>query len=588
MISSIITLMIFFVLLCSGGALVCALGRGVFEDVLPLTCTGIVLVGFVFGVVGLLPVGVYVTLAAAVAAFVAVVYLLVRNGVEEFKKRFFTPGFFIFAALYAFLVVINYGMRLSAWDEFSHWGDIVKVMTTLGGFGTVPLSDSMFPEYPPAMALFQYCCERIYMLVSGESMAEWILYFAYQILMFALFFPFLKRFDLKRLWGWSFLAVIWCLPLVFQSVAYSRIYIDPFLSVLLALGLAHALIDREGGTRLDRLNLAAILILLPLTKSLGLPFAVAVLIAVFMAEHMKKREGYRLRCVLYTCAALIPRLIWELHVKLNHAKATGGASMAIVAEHLGDSDYTSAILREYLKALVQKPLTDEEAIAPQLCALVLLALLMVALWLTLKKEKDSRDGDKFYSRVFVLMLVANIAFFVMNGALFVYAMPEHEAVELISMERYLNNILMVDAVLALMLTADLIRRGAVSMKRAAAVVIAAALLFTPIRPAARVIARRNVKATQTLHSRFEPYYETLNALTQGERCDILFATDWSDTIEFMLLRTELRPSYIEMTPLPDSVARFDYVVIYNLASPPEGTENGGIYAVDGEELIRVN
>lgn len=587
MASSLITLTVFFVLLCSGGALVCALGRGSFEDALPLTCTAIVTAGFVFGIVGLLPAGFYAALAAAVSAIAAAIYLLVRNGAGDFRKRFFTPGFFIFAALYIFLAAINYGMRLTSWDEFSHWGDIVKVMTTIGGFGTAAMSDSMFPAYPPAMALFQYFCERIYMLVSGESMAEWLLYFSYQTFMFAMFFPFLRRFDLKKAWSWAFFAVIWLLPLIFQRNAYSKIYIDSFLSVLLALGLAHALIDREG-ERLDRLNLAAILILLPLTKSIGLPFAAAVLIAVFAAEYGERTEGFRRRCALYTCAALVPRAAWELHVRLSRAVSGYGPSAQIAAEHFGNRDYTGAVLSDYLEALVRRPLTNEEAICPQLCALAVLALLTAALWLLLKRESDSRNGDKLYPRAFALLLAVNVLFFAIMGAGFMYAYPEAEALELLGMERYLNNILMADAVLALMLTADLISRGAVGTKRAAAAVLAAALLFTPFRTAARTLTRRDVHTTQALHSRFEPYYETLNALTQGERCDILFAADRSDTIEFMLLRTELRPSYVEMMPLPESVARFDYVVIYDLASPPDGTENGGIYAVDGEELIRVN
>lgn len=551
MASSLITLTVFFVLLCSGGALVCALGRGSFEDALPLTCTAIVTAGFVFGIVGLLPAGFYAALAAAVSAIAAAIYLLVRNGAGDFRKRFFTPGFFIFAALYIFLAAINYGMRLTSWDEFSHWGDIVKVMTTIGGFGTAAMSDSMFPAYPPAMALFQYFCERIYMLVSGESMSEWLL------------------------------------PLIFQRNAYSKIYIDSFLSVLLALGLAHALIDREG-ERLDRLNLAAILILLPLTKSIGLPFAAAVLIAVFAAEYGERTEGFRRRCALYTCAALAPRAAWELHVRLSRAVSGYGPSAQIAAEHFGNRDYTGAVLSDYLEALVRRPFTNEEAICPQLCALAVLALLTAALWLLLKRESDSRNGDKLYPRAFALLLAVNVLFFAIMGAGFMYAYPESEALELLGMERYLNNILMADAVLALMLTADLISRGAVGTKRAAAAVLAAALLFTPFRTAARTLTRRDVHTTQALHSRFEPYYETLNALTQGERCDILFAADRSDSIEFMLLRTELRPSYVEMMPLPESVARFDYVVIYDLASPPDGTENGGIYAVDGEELIRVN
>ena len=588
MIFSAISLLVIFIILCSGSALCCALGKGQFEDALPLTCTGIVAIGFFFGVFGLLLPGFFCTLALA-AVFIAVaLWTAAKKGFEDFCRNFFTPGFFIFSALYLALFVFNYGMRLCAWDEFSHWGDIVKVMTTLHGFGTHPLSESLFPNYPPAMALFQFFCEEIYMHISGDKMAEWLLYFSYQVFMLSLYFPFIKNLDIKKFSSWVVIAVIWLIPMIFQNNAYATIYIDSFLSALLGTGLAHVLVECEPDTT-GRLNLAAILFLLPITKGIGLPLAAVLLAAVYVLEHEERKKNIRRReRMIYTAAVLVPWAMWQLHLKVFHAARAVGPSSEIAAEHIGDSRYALGILKNYLMAMVQRPITNKEAVFPNLPPLVVLALLILVLWRLLQNGEKFLGGDRVYERAFAIVLSANILFFVGTGVGFMYFFPEDEAVMLLGIERYLNNILMADTILALLLIADLLNRGVMKEKKITAALIVLAILFTPVMPTARFVLRRDVLATQKVHSQYEPYYEVLSELTIGQRASILFAADSIDSYSLMLLHTELRPNHMEMAPLPENLDRYDYVVMYDVDTPPEGTENGGIYAVSGDELIRVN
>lgn len=569
MIVSIISLAVFFLILCSGSALFCTLEIGKFEDGLPITCVSIVCIEFIFGIAGFLLPGFFVAFAVAVIALGVAMILAIRKEFRAFARRFFTPGFFLFTVMYVILFVLNYGMRLRAWDEFSHWGDIVKVMTTLHSFGTHPLSESWFPNYPPAMALFQFFCEEIYIHISRENMVEWLLFFSYQVFLFSMYFPFLKRLNLKKVSGWVVIAVIWLIPMIFQNNAYGKIYIDSFLSTLLGTGFTYVFLEREPDTA-GKLNLAVILFLLPITKSIGLPFAAVLLIALYVLEDRGKR--------VYTVITLAPWVVWQIYLKVTHAVKMVGASSGIAAEHIGDSHYVFGILKDYLAAMVRRPVTDADAIFPQLPPLVVLLLLMLVLWLLLQKERKS----------FVIIFAANILFFMGMGVSFMYFFPEIEALELLGIERYLNNMLMADAILALLLLLDLMNRCVVLEKKVTAAVLVTALLFTPVRPAARFVLRREVAAAQSLHSRYAPYYDTLAEQTKGKTCSILFATDGSDLLDFMLLRTELRPNHVEMHNYPDNIEKFDYVVMYHLDTPPENTENGGIYAVNGNKLIRVN
>ena len=580
MTATIFSLILLFTLLCTGSVLCCALGQGEFEDILPLSCAGIVLVAYFSSLFASPEVGfINVPVVAGVLLFNA---LLRGKKNPGFCRRFFTKGFFLFALLFAALAVCDYGLRLAGWDEFSHWGDVVKVMLTVNKLGTHPLANSMFPDYPPAMALFQYIFQRIYLWQNGGSMAEWLLFFAYQLFMLSLWFPFIKRLDLRKPGGWVMLGAMLLIPFIFQRNAYSKIYIDSFLATLFGVGFGHIVLDREPKT-VDKLNILSILFLLPLTKDIGIAFALVLLVLLIIKERQGGAERSRLWEFGYVAAVLMPWGLWRLHCVLSSTVRAAGVGSEMAAGNKGGA-YALEILKKFLSAMLRRPIVNEEALCPSLPPVIVLAGMLLLLFILLRREQEA-NGNALGRAVFLALLTLNIHYCAGTCIGYMFFYPEKEAEVLLGLERYLNMLLMGDAAAALLTALDLAESGAFEPKRVTAAIAAACLLFTPLPTVGRFVLRHDVAYSDSVHARCEQYYIPLSELTEGKPCRIFFADDEEDAFEAMLLRTELRPNTMELGAMPDDLSEYDYVVIFNMSSPPEGMENGGIYAVrDGKIL----
>ena len=168
-----------------------------FEECIPITCMSIVLVEFVFGILGILKAGFYLSCLFLLASLVfSVVWAVKQKKLRDFVTLLFTPALAIFVAVYFLLSYANEGVLASTWDEFSHWMDVVKVTTTIDDFATNPNSYSAFKAYPPAMNMFQYFVQKIFLIFNeNANFNEWRAFFAYQIFALSFFFPFLKRFS---------------------------------------------------------------------------------------------------------------------------------------------------------------------------------------------------------------------------------------------------------------------------------------------------------------------------------------------------------------------------------------------------------
>ena len=149
---------LFFAVLLSGSVFAAARFGRKFEEILPITCMGIVLVLFLFGAVGLLSAGVYALLLAAVCFWAYGLWCVVKGRGKQPIKGMLTPGFVVFCALFALLMLGNYGMLSTGWDDFSHWQLCVRKMIVLDDFAANPASGIYYQSYPPAMALFPVFC----------------------------------------------------------------------------------------------------------------------------------------------------------------------------------------------------------------------------------------------------------------------------------------------------------------------------------------------------------------------------------------------------------------------------------------------
>lgn len=211
---------LFFVVLLSGSVFAAARFGRRFEEILPVTCMGIVLTLFLFGAVGFLGAGVYAVLLAAVCFWAYGLLRGVKGGGKQLIKGMFTPGFVVFCALFALLMLGDYAMLSTGWDDFSHWQLCVRKMMILDDFAANPASGIYYQSYPPAMALFQYFFQKLrFLLDGGAEFSEWRLFLAYQVLMIVPAMPFFRGMSLPKaaLAG----ACLFVLPLLFIGETYS-------------------------------------------------------------------------------------------------------------------------------------------------------------------------------------------------------------------------------------------------------------------------------------------------------------------------------------------------------------------------------
>ncbi len=207
---------------------VARLGKS-FEETMPISAMGIMLILFIFGLFNSLGIGAIVVCIIAVVFYGYSIYWIVKHGFP----KFITPGVIVFLLMTAIIAYCNKGRYATLTDEFSHWLDTVFIMVRTDKFGAVPGSGAVFPSYPPAMSLFQYLLEKINMAVNHGEISEWKAYFAYQLFAVIIMLPFIKKGPSIILW---FIGLV--TPLYFFSQALYSLYIDPALGIMAGCGFA--------------------------------------------------------------------------------------------------------------------------------------------------------------------------------------------------------------------------------------------------------------------------------------------------------------------------------------------------------------
>lgn len=544
----------------SGSALCCAWADSRFEEAVPVSCIGLILALFVFGLAGALAAGVYAVLAAALLLWAAAGAGIRKKGLRPFAGRFFTPGFWLYLLLAAALLFCNYGRLVATWDDFTHWADVVRVITELDDFGTNPGSHSLFPEYAPGTSLFLYFLQKLILLFKPQAgFTEWALFYAHQLLFFAVFLPFAKELELRRPSGWLLLAVLVLLPLTvsMHDLVFQRLTVDTLMSALYAGVLAFSLMPGQKN-RLTRTCVCLELSLLSLLKGLGLLFSLSGA-AVFLLMESRERPGREKRRLAAgtAAAALLPWLLWELHVRLRGCKRAfslqlDGFSMEAL---LGEGQYRLETLKSFIKAFLERNLSaNVETNSLRLTPVFLLALLMTLLFLALRSGgKGDRARQKRYKTVFWFLLGSFLAEFAAICLAYLFSFSQWEATSLASYERYIGSVFLSGAYLLVLLAANLIRRGLLDGTRSAALALCAVAALSPWSPVLDFAARGGVTFSREFRQPYEEILSRVEACTGGESSRIFLIS--ADSVDKVVLRYALRPHTVQI----DHVSQPEFV-----------------------------
>lgn len=549
-----ITLLLWFGILSSGGALGAAICKKKYEEMLPITASVLVLLLFLCGIMGILKVGAVLVCILGAAVYVcAGIWVVRKKNFGEFVKNFFSPGFLIFTILFLFVCYFNFGKLADSWDEFSHWADIVKVMATLDTYGTNPEAYSLCQSYPPGMSLFQYFLQKL-SAWTGGGFTEWQLYVAYQVLVLIFMLPFVKNLHIKQpLAMLVSMAIIFICPLLFYQSIYAAMYIDPFLGVLSGSGLATVFLckERDAFYSLRVLLTCAMLVL---AKDAGMLFAVFlggayVLDMLFIGREeeiaWERRKLQEYSSILYAILAIgVPRWLWSLHLKLTHAKVSFTTrvdiSQLLDVIFKRDHTYRRWLWGEYYRKLITQTISLGDTNIRLSYLMLLFLLLSLFLILGLPYRKDEIYPKK--SILLVWTMGIQFAVYIIGLCVtYMFKFSEYEATNFASFDRYINIVFLAAWIVCAMVLVDLLQKVKKEENVFAMGVLSVIVVISPMGQVYNYATRAAVTASIQTRSAYAPMVQEIEEHVE-ERSHIYFVSQEDNGFDYWVVRYSARPN----------------------------------------------
>lgn len=343
------------------------------------------------------------------------------------KWNTFRVCFFAGTIVFGSLIL---SMRLLHYDNFSHWALIVKYLLSVDA---LPEADSVlvsFRDYPPGCSLFIYYVCRFL----GRSQSVMLL--AQNSILFSCF---LAVFGIvrekRRFLCYSFLGMGCCmLSYLNLTIRINNLLVD-FLLPLLSMA-AMAAVWRFGEQCMRAsVTVGLILGFTVIVKDTGILFALVPLLFYLSVYWKKEKRSVKTVTASSLTAAfsLLPFFLWQLHVneRLAGVNRKFGASFGQQTTGAVPKKLYGQVIQEFVEEAFD--LSDRAFQVFILCNLA--AVIAVILVKTLLKKKWKLGKALIFADILVLIYYLGILW------LYLYAMPEEEALRLAGFERYACSIM---------------------------------------------------------------------------------------------------------------------------------------------------
>lgn len=409
---------------------------------LPTAVFAITAALYVFGIFNILLVGFWVVLAViALATGLSLALLIRERGLLSHLKSLLSPGLAIFVSLALFSFLLTRGMQLSSWDEFSHWGTIVKATFLFDAVGPYNPVELGFRSYPPSLSLFEYFVTKL-----GGAWLEGNIFWAYQLITWSLFTPFLAQLTWRR-WGQliAVVPIVLIAPLAFFN-SLNVTLIDPLLGMLFGYALAIAYVGNVLQWRLA-LHVGLAIFMLTLAKDAG-TFMAALVVVLYLVRLLaaKRVSSEEWSWKRFAILASIPTLTlvfsnqsWAALVRAR-VEAPAFSNPIDIGAFFGALNgegpaYWREILSTFGFGISNYPINNDGALAvPQLQLICLFGLVLAGFEWLVSRRMGRRFGLASLGTVIIGAVVYTYGLLV----LYLFRFGEYEAVRLASFERYLG------------------------------------------------------------------------------------------------------------------------------------------------------
>lgn len=439
---------IIFLIVTSIAAFLAKIFNKKIDITMPVSLMLIILIIYPFGFFKRLDIGVYVVEAIAAISLCYLIYKFIKSIVKKevggFFKNLLTPGFVVYILFYIYFIYLNRTRLLSSWDEFSHWGTIVKNMFSFNSYGTNPETIVTFRGHPPFTAIFEFFAQKVV-----NSYSEGRIIIAMNLIYISMVLPVFKNIEWKKdlCKLLIYVPIIFILPLLMYSNFYTTLYVDGILGIFAAY-ILYIYFTMEDGI-MKNISICLGFISLPLIKAAGSGLAILVLLIIFadiIYQYKKYKDDKKtfhkklLFFVLYIICFIIGKYSWDIHVLVTNTKESFDADKISISNIISlitgqGAEYQYTVIRNFIKRFFTEPISIN--IGELTNFTILLIFILYSIYTAYLIHK--KQGDKVYKRyvlITVMLFVCYVIYMISLLILYLFNYSEYEAVGLASYSRY--------------------------------------------------------------------------------------------------------------------------------------------------------
>lgn len=353
-----------------------------------------------------------------------------KNFKQFFQKEFnFGILLYILGVLYFLFLLSN--QELVHYDNFSHWGTVVKEIFLNNALPTEWTHISDFTNYPPGTAVFIYYFMKATFPSEGMALFGQYLIISSSILTI---FSIGNRFSSEVRDKYSKIrniAINLMLTLlsIYLLVGVRRVQDLLVDTVLVVVGIALLLtiVEMFREKAVNPFILTAILFFLTLVKNIGILFAVIALIIYILLLVINKRHK-QIKNWLPVLAPVVANRLWAAHVALVFP-------VTEVSKHDMSVENYAATFSEKTRLDIQMIAENffEKVSNYNFVPLILLSVILLAIIFI---GKAYQAKTLFLGLIFFMSLLVIYIFGLL--AMYIFSMPINEALGVAAFGRYMN------------------------------------------------------------------------------------------------------------------------------------------------------
>jgi hypothetical protein len=388
---------------------------------------------FVFGLIGFLNLGMETLVLFACSS---TVILLIKSAQfrSSILKNICSPSAIAFFLLATISFSKSKDWVLYQWDEFTHWGHVVRIMYEYGALGPGTPTDYTAETYPPALSLFQY-----FVIDFSPGWREGLLYWSLHLIAITIIVSVLAKCSYK-----NFSEIVLKLFVAFVASFtffnnFDNILSDPSLAITFGFLIIIAINAsfRDGRWAIIFAVSAAFL---TLVKPIGIYLALsAILINIVATLFTLKFESFRKVIVSFRPALSsivsvgIAYIAWGSYIS---SLSSGSYSAAIFVppkfNDMGREQFVADVTTSFIQAFFQTGLNPISWSNMPAFKWTIVCIGFFAIWMYLSGKNNIRKN--FAIGVVILLTSTGYMALVLNSYLTVFG--SGEAAALSSYPRY--------------------------------------------------------------------------------------------------------------------------------------------------------